>query len=98
MPVGGRGSPPVHRPEQPELAVGQAHVHGYVLPYPVPSRDSAYEASALLDPVVFHHPHPHTGARLLGCHTRYAPTPLRCCAERSLTDNRSAAMSLLYYS
>ena len=95
MPVGGGDLLQVHRPEQPELALGQAHVHGYVLPYPVPSRDGAYEASALLDPVVFHHPHPHTGARLLGCHTRYAPAPLRCSAERSLTDDRSAAIVLL---
>src|SRR5215203_3344956 len=91
----------VHRPEQPELALGQAHVHGYVLPYPPPSHHSAYEASALLDPVVFHDPHPHAGARLLGCHTRYAPTPLRrCSAERSLTDNRSAdrlCAPLAYY-
>jgi hypothetical protein len=63
----------VPRPEQPILAVGQAHVYGHVLFSPVSSHDFTHQASALLDPVVFHDPNPHTAPRLFGCHEMGAP-------------------------
>src|SRR5215213_2846921 len=62
-------------PEQPILAVGQAHVYRYVLLSPVTSHDLTHQASALLDPVVFHYPNARTGACLFGCHALGAPFP-----------------------
>src|SRR5215208_8101663 len=58
------------RPEQSIVAAGQAHVYCYVVLSPVTSHDLTHKASALVDPVVFHDPHPHTGTRMLGDHTR----------------------------
>src|SRR5215203_5859600 len=66
----------VPRPEHPILAVGQAHVYGYVVLSPVTSHHLTHKASVLLDPVVFHDPNPPTGARLFGCHQMGAPFPL----------------------
>jgi hypothetical protein len=45
------------------MAIGQAHVYGYVLFSPVTGQDRTHKASPFLDPVVFHDPHPRTGTR-----------------------------------
>src|SRR3954462_8551386 len=64
----GRDRLHVPRPEQPALAVGQAHVHGYVPLPSVAGHHLTHKASALLDPVVSRDPNPRTRERLLGCH------------------------------
>src|SRR5829696_10585776 len=66
----------VPRPEQPILAVGQAHVYGYVLFSPVKGHDLTHKASALFYPVVLGDPHLRTWSRLFKCHALGARFPL----------------------